>query len=1058
MTITELAIKRPTLIVVIFAVLGVLGIFSYFQLKYELLPKMSIPTIVVQTVYPGASPTEVENTVTKPMEDAVSGLDNLSRVSSTSMENFSMVVIEFTQAANVDMALQDAQRKVNQIISTLPKDIKTPVLTKIALDEIPVLRLAGTSTLPSREFYQFLKDYVQPRIANVAGVAQVSLVGGDEREIRINLDAQKIQGYNLSIGRVVQKLQASNLDFPTGKIKGDETQYVVRVAGKIASVEDLRDIVISRSKAGGNIRLSDVAEVQDGNRDRTTISRLNGQTSVGILIQKQSDANAVDVSALVRKELEKMEKDYKEEAGLKFEIAQDGSLFTIDAADGVKHDLMIAIFLVAAVMFLFLHSYRNSLIVMVAIPASLVSTFFVMYVLGFSLNLMTLLALSLVIGILVDDSIVVLENIYHHLEKGVEKRKAALTGRNEIGFAALSITLVDVVVFLPLSFTSGIIGNIMREFAIVVVVSTLMSLFVSFTITPLLASRFSKVERLRENSLMGKFALLFERVYDMFKRQYLLLLGWSLRHRWAVLLLTGVLFFSSFFLFVGGFIGSEFITQSDRGEFTVTLELASGATVENTNRVTQQVERIIGAIPEVETMFTNVGVSSEGLIGQASNNSSAISVALVPKQERLRSTGDVGHEIKQAVQKIPGVKVRVNPIGIFGTANETPIQIVVSGTELDSVRRGAEQIAAMLGTLSGTADIRLSTEDGKPETRVDIDRQKMAAYGLTIAEVGSTLQVALSGNEDSKFREGKTEYTMRIMMDEFDRNNVEDVARLSFFNSKDEQVQLQQFAHVYQTSGPTKLEQLNRKTSVKVFAQVAGRPSGTIVDEFRKKLEEQPMPKGLTLTYLGDEKNRQEGMGSLGLAMLAGVLFVYLIMVALYDSYVYPFIVLFSIPVAMIGAFLALALSMSSMSIFSMLGIIMLIGLVGKNAILLVDRTNDMRAQGMSVFEALMEAGEARLRPILMTTLAMVFGMLPIALASGAGAEWKSGLAWALVGGLTSSMLLTLVLVPVVYYKVEQLRTWVLGLFNRSKTIIVQNPLPVVAHAAPVVETQVSEG
>lgn len=1058
MTITELAIKRPTLVVVIFAVLGVLGIFSFFQLKYELLPKMSIPTIVVQTAYPGASPTEVENTVTKPIEDAVSGLDKLSRVSSTSMENFSMVVIEFTQAANVDLALQDAQRKVNQILSTLPSTIKTPVLTKIALDEIPVLRLAGTSSLPSREFYQFIKDYVQPRIANVAGVAQVTLVGGDEREIRINLDAQKIQGYGLSIGRVVQMLQASNLDFPTGKVKGDETQYVVRVAGKIASVEELREIVVGRSKAGGNIRLADIAEVQDGNRDRTTISRLNGTTSVGILIQKQSDANAVDVSALVREELAKMEADYKEEASLKFDIAQDGSLFTIEAADGVTHDLIIAIFLVAAVMFLFLHSYRNSLIVMVAIPASLVSTFFVMYVLGFSLNLMTLLALSLVIGILVDDSIVVLENIYHYLEKGMEKREAALTGRNEIGFAALSITLVDVVVFLPLSFTSGIIGNIMREFAIVVVVSTLMSLFVSFTITPLLASRFSKVEHLNKNSLMGKFALLFERVYEAFKRQYVLLLGWSLRHRWAVLSLTGVLFFSSFLLFAGGFIGSEFITQSDRGEFTVTLELPPGATVEHTNRVTQRVERLIDAMPEVETVFTNVGVSSEGLIGQASNNSSAISVALVSKDERHRSTDEVGHDIKQQVQQIPGVKVRVNPIGIFGTANETPIQIVVSGTELDSVRRGAEKIAAMLGGIQGTADIRLSTEDGKPETRVDVDRQKMAAYGLTIAEVGSTLQVALSGNEDAKFREGKTEYVMRIMMDEFDRNNLDDVARLTFFNSKGEPVQLQQFAQIYQTSGPTKLEQLNRKTSVKVFAQVVGRPSGTIVDEFRKVLDTQPLPKGLTLTYLGDEKNRQEGMGSLGLAMLAGVLFVYLIMVALYNSYVYPFVVLFSIPVAMIGAFLALALSMSSMSIFSMLGIIMLIGLVGKNAILLVDRTNDMRAQGMSVMDALMEAGEVRLRPILMTTLAMVFGMLPIALSSSAGAEWKSGLAWALVGGLTSSMLLTLVLVPVVYYKVEQIRAWVLRLFSNRSAAPAQDAQPAVVHAVSVGDTQISEG
>lgn len=1042
MTLTELAIKRPSFIVVIFTVLSVLGIFGYNQLKYELLPKMSVPVVVIQTVYPGASPTEVENTVTKPIEDAVSGLDKISRINSTSMENLSLVNIEFTQSANIDIAIQDAQRKVNQILSTLPQDVKSPVLTKIALDEIPVLRMGVTSSMPSRDFYQFLKDNVQPRIANIAGVAQVTLIGGDEREIRINLDAQKVQSYGLSVNRVLQSIKNANLDFPTGNLKGEETQYVVRVAGKFASVEELRNLVITRSKSGGEIRLADVAEVEDGSSDIKTLGRLNGESSVGLFVQKQTDANAVDVSHLVRAELKKMEKDY-DAKGLKFNIAQDGSLFTIEAADAVKHDLALAILLVAAVMFLFLHSYRNSLIVMVAIPASLVSTFFAMYMFGFSLNLMTLLALSLVIGILVDDSIVVLENIYHHMEKGEEKRKAALTGRNEIGFAALSITLVDVVVFLPLSVVSGLVGNIMREFSIVVVVSTLMSLFVSFTITPLLASRFSKIEHLSKNSLMGKFGLWFEKLYESVKRNYISLLRWSLSHRWVIIVSAIVLFFSSFLLFAGGFIGFEFMPQSDRGEFTVTLEMPPGSTIENTNLVTQQVERIIGEMPEIKTMFVNVGSSSEGLIGQASNNASEISIALVPKEERLRSTDDVGYEIKQKVQAIPGVKVRVNPIGIFGTANQTPIQIVATGTELNQVSKGANQIADLLRGIQGTADVRLSAEDGKPETRVDIDRQKMAAYGLTIADVGSALKVALSGDDESKFRQGNTEYAIRVMLDEFDRSNLDDVARMTFANSRGEQIQLQQFASIYQTTGPTKLQRQDRNTAVTVFAQAVGRPSGTIVDEFRAALLKKPLPTGVSITYLGDEKNRQEGMGSLGLAFLAGILFVYLIMVALYDSYVYPFVVLFSIPMAMIGAFLALALTMKSLSIFAMLGLIMLMGLVAKNAILLVDRTNDTRlTHKLSVFEALVEAGESRLRPILMTTLAMVFGMMPLALASSAGGEWKTALAWVLIGGLTSSMLLTLVLVPVMYSLVESLRNRIASLFfSRTKKVIVPSSI-----------------
>lgn len=1030
MTLTELAIKRPSFVVVIFSVLGVLGIFSFTQLKYELLPKMSVPVVTIMTAYPGASPTEVENTVTKPIEDAVSGIDKISRVNSSSMENLSMVTIEFTQAANVDLAIQDAQRRVNQILPTLPADIKSPVLSKIALDEIPVLRMGVTSSIPSREFYQFLKDNVQPRIANLAGVAQVTLIGGDEREIRINLDEKKLQAYDLSVNKVLGVVKSSNLDFPTGNVKESSTQYVVRLAGKFDTVDELRNLVVARSKSGGEIHLSDVAEVYDGSKDMTTVNRLNGMTSVGILVQKQNDANAVSVSKLVQTELTEMEADYKSK-NLDFTIAQDGSLFTLDAADAVKHDLVIAIFLVAAVMFLFLHSWRNSLIVMVAIPASLVSTFFVMYLLGFSLNLMTLLALSLVIGILVDDSIVVLENIYHHLEKGEEKRKAALTGRNEIGFAALSITLVDVVVFLPLSFTSGIIGNIMREFSIVVVVSTMMSLFVSFTITPLLASRFSKIERLSERSLLGKFALWFERMYEKVKHSYVGILRWSLSHRWVIILGSFLLFIGTMAgLFGNGLIGFEFIKQSDRGEFTVTLETPPGSTIENTNLVTQQAERIIAAMPEIKTLFVNVGSSSEGLVGQASNNASEINVALVPKEQRSRSTDDVIHAIKQSLQQLPGIDVRVNPIGIFGTANQTPIQIVLSGTNMASVQKNAEHVADLLRRIEGTADVRLSVEDGKPETRVSIDRQKMAAYGLSIAEVGTTLKVALSGDEDSKFREGNTEYAIRIMLDQFDRANVDDVARLSFTNSKGEKIQLQQFATVYQTTGPTKLQRQDRNTAISVFSQVAGRPSGTIVNDFRELLKKEPLSKDVMLTYLGDEKNQQEGNSSLGLALLAGILFMYLIMVALYDSYLYPFIVLFSIPVAMIGAFLALALTMNSLSIFAMLGIIMLLGLVAKNAILLVDRANEMKTHGLSTWEALIEAGESRLRPILMTTLAMVFGMLPIAMASGAGSEWKSGLAWALVGGLTSSMFLTLVLVPVIYYKFDQWRVSFPALFR----------------------------
>lgn len=1031
MTITELAIKRPSIIVVIFAVLSVLGLFSFNQLNYELLPKITPPVITISTIYPGASPYEVENNVTKLIEDAVSGIDKIDAVRSTSFEGISFVFVEFKQSAKIDVVLQDAQRKVGQITALLPNGAKAPTLSKIALDETPVLRIGVTSQMPSREFYQFFKDRIQPRISKIAGVAQVVISGGEQREIKVNLDAAKLRAYNLSLLQVSQVIKNANMDFPTGKVKDEDGQYIVRVAGKFNSVEDLKNLVIASSRYGGDIHLHDVAEVQDGVKDMEQTNRVNGATSLGLQILKQSDANAVTVSKLVRLELEKLQEDFKNE-GIVFDIAQDSSIFTIEAANAVGFDLLLAIGMVALVMLLFLHSIRNSFIVLIAIPASLISTFVVMYALGFSLNLMTLLGLSLVIGILVDDSIVVLENIYHHLEKGADQYTAAIRGRNEIGFAALSITLVDVVVFFPLSVVGGLIGNIMREFSLVIVAATLMSLFVSFTVTPLLASRFAKLERLTDKTLMGKFALGFEKFYHLFQNHYLWMLRWSLTHKKWVAAGTIIMLVGSFALVGMGLIGFEFIAQSDRGEFGVTIELPPGATVEQTNQSSLEVERILATMPEIKKVFTTVGISQDGFIGISSNNITQLNVALVPKNQRKKSTTQIGEEIKEKVKEIPGLKVFVSPIGIFGVADQAPIQIAVNGTDIKTVQESAEKIKEILVNIPGADDVRLSSEVGKPELQIDIDRAKLAEFGLSIAEVGQTLRVALTGDDQSKFRDGNTEYDIRIQLDEFNRSRTSDIGSLTFMNMRGQQIELNQFANIYPSAGPTKLQRQDRINVIYVNAQVVNRPSGTVVQDFRKELAKIELPKSIGIVYLGNEKNQQEGFGSMGLAMIAGIIFVYLIMVALYDSYVYPFVVLFSIPVAMVGVFTALAVSGKALSIFSMLGIIMLFGLVAKNAILIVDRTNQMRAEkGLSVFDALMEAGQSRLRPILMTTLTMIFGMLPIALSKAAGSEWKTGLAWALVGGLTSSMFLTLLLVPAVYMKVDEWKNRIPAFFKR---------------------------
>ncbi len=1025
MTLTELSIKRPTLIVVLFTVLGILGLFSYQQLQYELLPKMTPPVVTVSIRYPGAAPGEVETSLTKPVEEAVSAIEKISSITSTSTEGLSVVAIEFSNSANIEKALQDAQRKINEVRDRFPNEAKAPVITRFALDEVPVLRIGATSSLPDAEFYQLLKDDIKPLLSSVEGVGQVYLVGGREREIRVNIDLAKLQSYGLTVSDVFKEVGKANSDFPTGKIDDSDKQFVVRLAGKFTSLEELKNLVL-RSSSSGTVALRDVAEVEDGFKEITTLTRVNGQSAVGIMVMKQSDANTVDVSRLTRIALAKLQQLYSTHH-LHFDIAQDASTFTLEAVTAVQHDLFLAILLVALVMMLFLHSLRNSLIVLVSIPTSLVTTFIGMYLFGFSLNLMTLLSLSLVIGVLVDDSIVVLENIYRHLERGEEPRNAALAGRNEIGFTALSITLVDVVVFLPLSLISGIVGNILREFSIVMVLSTLVSLFVSFTLTPLLASRFSTVEKLTGKNVLEKFAIGFEANFLRMRQAYLNLLKWSLRNPRKVFFSAMLLLFASFMLPFFGFIGGEFISVSDRGEFAVKLELEPGTTLEETNRLTRSVERRLSAMAEVKKVMVNVGASSEGFFNQNADNISELNVSLSPKEERTRSTDNIMQAVRVNLQDIAGLKASINPIGIFGTANETPVAVIISGTLRSQVTRVAEALRDSLKTISGTADIKLTSQIGSPEMRVIVDREKMATFGISIADVGAALRTAYAGDETGKYRDRGDEYDIRVMLDKYYRKDTSTLSEITFRTPQGDLVRLGQFVTFEQDRGYTQLQRKDRNNAVWVKAQAVGRPVGSIGKEIERVManlkKSAVMPSTVNYAYESDLKRQGESNSSLLLSFLVAIIFVYLIMVALYDSYIWPMVVMFSIPLAIIGALFALALTGKSLSIFTILGIIMLIGLVGKNAILLVDFINKFREEGMELSAAINEAAKERLRPILMTTFTLIFGLLPIALSQSSGSEWKSGLSVALVGGLFSSMFLTLLVIPVVYVWFDTMRS-----------------------------------
>lgn len=1022
MNITELSIKRPTLIVVIFTVLSFLGIISYSSLNYELLPKYSEPVLVVSTMYPGASPSEVENSVTKKLEDAVSSIEEIDNIQSTSYEGGSVVVIIFKSTANMDRALESATRKVNNVRYLLPKDVLPPIVSNFSIDDLPIMRIGITSGLPSTEMFDLVKNKIQPMISTIQGISQVDITGGEEREIRINVDNEKLKAHKISILQVTQAIQTANMEFPTGKIKDNSQQVIIRLSGKFNTLYDLKNLVLYTDPTGSPVKLSDVAEVEDSKKEIESISRINGNNSIGLLIFKQPDGNEVEISKRVHESVANLEKIYHTE-GVNFNIANDTSEFTLTSANAVMRDLLLAIMLVALVMLVFLHSLRNSFIVMVAIPASLLSVFTAMYLLHFSLNIISMVAMSLVIGILVDDSIVVLENIYRHLEKGKNRRKAALDGRNEINYTAFSITMVDVVVFLPIAVITSMISGMLRQFALVVVISTLMSLFVSFTITPLLASRLAKHEHFRKGSWLQRLTDLFEKGLHSFTGGYLEALSWALRHKIIVLTGATVLFFSSLLLVSGGFIGSEFVSMGDRGEVIIQIELPKSATIEQTNQVTLKAEHFLMQRPEVISVFTSVGSSTSFFTGGTNAYKSEIHIKMVEKEKRNLTSEKFAQEMKKdLMNQLPGCKIRSTIVSLMGTSDMDPIQIVLSGPDMDTIQATAEKIMAEMKKVPGTYEVKLSVEAGNPEVDIRIDKEKMADLGLSTAMVGQTLQNAFSGNSDAKYRTGDNEYNINVMLDQFDRRNSGDISGLTFINTRGQLIQLNQFASIVPSSGTTILQRYNRVPSVTVNSQVIGRPVGSVGEDVMKVVNKMKLPQEVTLTPEGDMKYQKEAFGSLGIAFLASILFVYLLMVALYDSYLYPFVVLFSIPLAIVGALLALGLTMQSLTIFSILGIIMLVGLVGKNAILLVDFTNQLKKEGHNTVEALKEAGKVRMRPILMTTFSMIFGMMPIALATGAGSEWKNGMAWALIGGLTSSLLLTLLVVPVVYLMFDRIK------------------------------------
>ncbi len=1023
MNITEISIKRPSLIIVLFSVLTLLGVIGYKNLSYELMPDFNQPVVVIKTVYPGAEPNEVETSVSRKIEDALSNLEGVDYLVTKSLPNASIIIANLKYGTDLDKTMQDAQRYIDNIRKDLPQDILSPVMSKVSPNDLPIMSISATSNLPATEFYQKMKDEYLPQIQQIKGVAELTILGGEEREIQVKANRDKLKLYKISLYQVVEAINRSGLDLPAGKVQTNQENSSVRLTGKFATIDDIKNVQVAMPMPGSPVYVKDIAQVVDGIKETTSISRYNGKDGIGIMLKKQGDANAVDVSKMVRAKFKSIEAQNSNSA-VKFIIADDSTDNTIAAVNSVVFDLGLAVILVSLVMLLFLRSFRNSLIVIIAIPTSLVTAFAVMWLLGYTLNLMTLLAMSLIIGILVDDATVVLENIQRHLDMGKEKRTASMDGRMEIGFSALSITLVDVVVFLPILFLQVFVADMLKQFSVVVVTSTLTSLLVGFTLTPWLASRIGKKEDLQPTNFFNRFLLGFEHQLDNFTNWYGKQLEWILSHK---LIFTGIVIFL-FAVTLGvmkqGIIGKELISTGDQGKFRMALEFDKSTSIQQNNLIAQKIETYIIKQADVSTVFSNIGGPSTGIgsLGVGSANKTEFTIQLKSAKERNKQpTEDFMKKLREDLKmKFPGINYSMAALGLI--PRSAPIEITLSGSDLDLVMKTGNDLKSVIEKIPGSDNVRLSVEQGSPEYKIIPDKDKMQRLGLTTAYVGINLRTAFTGNDDATLTENGTEYPVRIWFDGNNRQNYEDVQRLSIVNPMGLPIEVSQFATVERDNSPSLLERKDRQPAVTLTSDALGRPSGTVADEVVAYINKNPLPDGIEMTWGSDIKRQNDSFGALGSVLLISFLLIYLIMVALYDSFIYPFVVLFSIPVAAIGAFLALNLSMNNLSLFALLGLIMLMGLVVKNAILIVDFTNQLKAEGKHYKEALIIAGKGRMRPILMTTIAMIIGMLPIALGKGTASEWKNGLAWVIIGGLFSSLILTVYLVPMVYYLVDRLK------------------------------------
>ena len=1011
----------------IFAALVIIGTVAFFKLNLDLLPDIEPPAVSVITPYPGASAVDVESEVTKYLEDQLSTTPDLDRLESKSKDNISIVTCIFDWGTDLDVAVNDIREKIDLAKPDMADDAKEPFIFKFSSAMVPVLVMTVTARESSPDLYRIVDKQIADPLKRVPGVGAILYVGGQERQINVHFDREALEAYHVSVQHIRDVLSSENLNLPAGTVKVGRKELQIRVAGRFKNTNEIAGIVIG-SHNDALVRLRDVAEVSDAFDEPQEWAWSGELPAVALIIQKQSGANTVNVINDIKENLKILKRRLP--ADIEVHTILDNSDHIYNMIKSLAGSAIVGGILVVIVCFLFLRRYRSSLIVTLAIPLSIVASFVGLYFMGYTFNVISLMSIAIAMGMVVDDAIVVLENVVRHIDGGEDPKTAAVTGASEVGMAVAASALSIVVVFIPLLFVKGIAGILFSQLAFIMVVVIATSNFVAMTLTPMACSRLIRPLSKRKTNRVFEWS---ERIFNKIEAAYAYVIRWVLKHRRASLVLISLVFFGSLTLIP--VVGTEFFPEVDSGEVEVVLEMAEGTRGEVTVRTTEQMLSAVNAVPEMEASYAIAGQTKKGFLTalgfDEGTNIGRIGGRLVDKSERTRSAKAIAATLRDRVMELPGIsKFSASAVSSIQKAflgGGQSISIEVLGHDIEATNKIAEKIHGIVKNVPGTVDISVSRKQPRPEIRVHLDRDKAASLGLNVAIVADALRTNYYGFDDTKFREAGDDFDIELRLKKDERRSIQQIGETPLMTLTGQIVKLRNVATIEETFGPVEIARKNRIRITHVRAGVQGRVLGDVVRDIREKMIALDLPPGVSIEWGGEVEEQRKAFNDLTLLLILGVTLVYMVMAAQFEDFIDPFIIMFSVPFAFVGVIWAFTLTGTALNIITFIGIIMLMGIVVKNAIVLVDYIKQLKRRGMNLHDAIVNGGKTRLRPILMTSLTTIFGMTPLAISRGEGSEVWNALGITVISGLLISGLVTLILVPLVYSVVHGYRQEVKG-------------------------------